>query len=245
MRIYIKKIVTYTIALLLCGICVSNFSYGNTYRWKDKDGKVHYTQSIPPADSQYGHQEIDEKNGMTVKEVESSDTRKRRLKKAQLENEKNLLKKQALREELMIYMFSSREELIAHFEERLKMISVNVRLLQFHQKKLRNTIKDTGNKIKKVKAEKLKKKLQAGLIDSQRSLVDHSRAIETNEKERSAVSEQMARAIKTYDKRFGSSGLNVGSLIGTSVLEEFRNNGLKSAQGKGKNMCSCPCTASK
>ncbi len=245
MRIYINKKVTYTIALLLCGIFLSNLSLGKTYRWKDKDGRVHYTQSIPPSGSQYGHQEIDEKNGMTVKDVESSDTRKQRLKKAQLENEKNLLKKQALREELMIYMFSSREELIAHFEERLKMISVNIRLLQFHQKKLRNTINDTGKKIKKVKAEKLKKKLQTALRDSQRSLIDHSRAIETNEQERTAVSGQMARALKTYDKRFGSAGLNVGSLIGTSVLEKFRSNGLKSAQGKGKNMCSCPCTASK
>jgi len=242
---YIKKIKFSTALLMLVAVGVNNMVQAKTYRWVDQEGKVHYSQSIPPSGSQLGHQELDERNGMTLNSVESSHVRKQRLKEKQLENERNELKKQALREELMIYMFSSKEELIAHYEERLKMISVNIRLLQFHQKKLKNTIKDTGKKIKSVKADKLKSKLETGLRDSQQSLIDHTRAIQINETERSKISAQMARSVKTYNKKFGGSELDVGSLIGSSVLDTFRGKSRSSVSASNKNMCSCPCSVSK
>ncbi len=233
------------VLIVLSIIVFTSLVHAKTYRWVDKNGKVHYSETIPPSEAQYGHQELNEKNGMTINQVESSDIRKQRLKEEQLEKEKNIINKKALREELMVYMFSSKQELVSHFEERLSMISVNIRLLEYHQKKLRNNIASTGEKIKQVKADKLKAKLLAGLQDSQRSLLDHSRAITTNETERHEVNGQMTRAMKTYDRKFGKSQLNVGSLIGSSVLDKFRGKSTLSASSlasKTKGMCSCPCS---
>ncbi len=234
------------VSIVLSIIVFASLVHAKTYRWVDKKGKVHYSEIIPPSEAQYGHDVLNAKNGMTINQVESSDIRKQRFKEEQLEKEKNLIKKKALREELMIYMFSSKQELVEYFEDRLKMISVNIRLLQYHQKKLRNTIAGMSKKIKGVKAEKLKAKLLTGLRDSQRSLTDHTRAIEANETERQEMNEQMARAMKTYDRKFGKTQLNVGSLIGSSVLDKFRgkSNRLPSSiTSKAKGMCSCPCSA--
>lgn len=231
------------LAIMLGIVVFTNNVLAKTYRWVDKDGKVHYSQSIPPSDSQYGHEELDTKNGFIVNEVASSEELKKRQKEEQLKNERDKLAKQALREELMIYMFSSKSELKQHFEERLKMISNNIRLLQFHKKILKKDIEKAQKNLEKAGSGKLKAKLTASLEESQRSLIDHARAIESNEKERAEVSSQMTRAIINYDKKFGGSDeVGAGSLVGENVLSELRNNMKRSSTGPGA--CSCPCTTS-
>ncbi len=227
---------------------MTQLTLAKTYRWTDKNGKVHYSQTVPPSAAQLGHEEIDEKNGMTIGQVESSEARMQRKKEKELQEEKNRQKKEALREELMIYMFSSKKELVNHFEHRLNTISVNIRLLQYHRKKLKKQIDETGKRLKKAKVEKLKMRLEASLQEQQRSLIDHTRAIETNEKERKEVTDQMVRAVKLYDKKYGSNQLNVGSLIGSNVLDELRGkktiSPLSAAVGTPKTgMCSCPCSS--
>ena len=239
-----------TIVLLLVVTIVSNSSLAKMYRWVDKSGKVHYSQSIPPSQAQLGHKELNEKNGMTITDVESSAIKKERKREEQLIKDKTTQSKKALREELMVYMFASKPELMKHFENRLEMISVNIRLLQFHQKKLVNSVEKIKKSVKNTDNDKIKKELKDGLQDSQSALVDHTRAIQNNEKERTEVSEQLARAVKTYDKKFGKAELNVGSLIGDSVLSEFRSRtGLPSSlipdlTNKAEGMCSCPCAVS-
>ncbi len=245
-----KKKVTVWTSVLFCIVAFTHVVHAKTYRWIDSNGKTHYSSTIPASDSHYGHQELDGKSGMTLNHVESSEIRKQRQKEEQLEKEKNQINKKALREELMVYMFSSKQELVTHFEDRLEMMSVNIRLLLFHQKKLKNTIRSTGKKIKTVTNDKLKAKLLASLQESQRSLIDHSRAIGSNETERLEVNEQMLRAIKTYERKFGSTQLNVGSLIGSSVLNKFRGksgistNLVSNTASHTNGMCSCPCSAS-
>ena len=256
--IYIKGLnvinfskVSYGMLIIMLNVfVVSNLAVAKMYRWVDKAGNVHYSQSIPPSQAQLGHKELNEKNGMTITDVESSEIKKQRLLKEQQIKEKNTQSKKALREELMVYMFASKEELVNYFEKRLEMISVNIRLLQFHHKKLVNSIEEIENKISKTKNEKFKKELEDSLEDPQSALIDHARAIKNNETERTEVSDQMVRAIKTYDKKFGTAELNVGSLIGESVLSEFRSRTslpailIPDLADNTKGMCSCPCTAS-
>lgn len=250
-RISLSRIHFATLALLVGVTIVSNSTLAKMYRWVDKSGKVHYSQSIPPSQAQLGHKELNEKSGMTITNVESSEIKKQRKREEQLIKDKTTQSKKALREELMVYMFASKPELIRHFDKRLEMISVNIRLLQFHQKKLVNSVEKIKERVKRTKNDKLKKELEDSLRDPQDALVDHTRAIENNETERTEVSEQLVRAIKTYDKKFGKAELNVGSLIGDSVLSEFRSKtGLPSSSfipdlaNRAEGMCSCPCAVS-
>lgn len=242
-KAYTKIIIKLSIFAFICSGLLPGLIQAKTYRWVDKNGKVHYSQTVPPSASQLGHDEIDEKNGMKLGEVESSEARVRRKKEKELQGEKDRQKKKMLREELMIYMFSSKKELVGHFEHRLSTISTNIRLLQYHRKKLKNTVEEVGNHLKNAKNPKLKAKLETGLQEAQRALIDHTRAIETNEKERKEVTEQMQRAVKLYEKKYGSNQLNVGSLIGSSVLDELRSQ--KNASLPQEEMCTCPCSALK
>ena len=51
------KAITLLIPLLLVS-ALSSVCYGELYRWVDQDGKVHYTDSIPPDQVQSGHTEL-------------------------------------------------------------------------------------------------------------------------------------------------------------------------------------------
>ena len=66
--IYIKglNIITFSkvslvMLILVLGVfVVSNLAVAKMYRWVDKTGKVHYSQSIPPSQAQHGHKELNE-----------------------------------------------------------------------------------------------------------------------------------------------------------------------------------------
>lgn len=225
-------------------ILLLNNVNAKTYRWVDNKGVVHYSERIPPSQVQFGHKQLDEKNGTTIKEVESSHQRIEKQEVAATKRKLVKERKKALREELIIYMFSSEEELKAYFEQKIKMISVNVRLLEYHKKKLSLDIKKVRKHLTETKNIKLKKKLVIGLADFKQSLLDHKQAIQTNHNERALVTDKMTRAIRAYRKNFASSTLAAGSLIGDTPYQRLRENNGKGMVNTTK-ACDCRCPTNK
>ena len=71
MRLYKQRIVTISLATGLCLVAMS--ATADTYRWKDKDGKVHYGAAVP---AEYADQPYDVLNdaGMLIERVEDTTT---------------------------------------------------------------------------------------------------------------------------------------------------------------------------
>jgi hypothetical protein len=69
MKLYKQRIVTISLATGLCLVAIS--ATADTYRWKDKDGKVHYGSAVP---AEYADQPYDVLNdaGMLIKRVEDT-----------------------------------------------------------------------------------------------------------------------------------------------------------------------------
>lgn len=69
MKLYTQRIVTISLATGLCLVAIS--ATADTYRWKDKDGKVHYGAAVP---AEYADQPYDVLNnaGMLIKRVEDT-----------------------------------------------------------------------------------------------------------------------------------------------------------------------------
>ncbi|HIQ07316.1 MAG TPA: DUF4124 domain-containing protein [Thiotrichaceae bacterium] len=229
-----------TVLSLAVSLLIPSLVGAKTYRWVDSKGVVHYSESIPPSQAKFGHKELNEKNGSTIKNVESNADRikKEKSKLAAAEKEERL--KKELREELMIYMFSSKKELRQHFKQKIKMISVNIRLLEYHKKKLSLDIAKIKNHLANKPNKSLRKKLNLGLIDLKQSMIDHAQAIKTNHDERSLITEQMVRSLRAYTKNFGNGPLTSGSLIGDSAYQRLRQ-----TQGAGvinaASVCDCGC----
>jgi len=131
-------------------ICIVGFVFftpylseaGYYYRWTDSKGVVHYSNSIPPANSQSGHVELS-KNGMKKKVVISS-KRKKELKdkaeklKIQKRKEEILKKEKARQEEeeiRLLSIFSTEEEVTKAYNSKLRMAQLTIDLLKSRHKK--------------------------------------------------------------------------------------------------------------
>lgn len=205
-----------------------------TYRWVDENGKIHYSQSIPPSASQGGHSEINTEHGLVVKQVESQQERKKKLTKKE-EKEESKVKEAALREELLIHMFSTEEDLKDHFQDRIKMIGTNIRLLQSNKKRMKIDINDLQMQLMKTKEENAKQSLISHIRDTKRNLLEHTKAIETNQEEQAETRSNMDRSlIKFRKKKAEGSVAELGSLIGSNSSDVFRS------QTKVQE-CNCPC----
>lgn len=218
-------------SMVLFTMLLSGSVSAKTYRWVDANGKIHYSQSIPPSASQNGHTELNDKSGMIVNDVASSTERKKQRKEALLLKAKAAAEKIAMREELTLLMFSSREELEKHYDERIEMISVNLRLFQYHKRKLQKNILKNQQLISKITSEPRKKTLSKQLQKMQSILLEHTRAIEANQREQIEVDINKKRATAKYDKKTGSGGLNMADLTDDLLIDNQKN----------KSDCSCTC----
>ena len=111
------------------------------YRWADSKGEVHYSNSIPPYDSQLGHVELS-KSGILKKEVLSS-KRKRELqlleiqqaKQKKIDSEK--LKRKRIKEaedSRLLYIFNDEVELTESYSAKLRLAQLTIDLLKSRHK---------------------------------------------------------------------------------------------------------------
>jgi hypothetical protein len=218
----------YGVPLMIFFIGSVSVVHAGLYRWVDDKGEVHYSQIIPPSASQGGHTKLNP-TGMVVGKVESKQARKERLERERMEKERNKPSRQQLHDQMLQYMYSSREELEDHFNATLKTISVNIRLLEYHRKRIKNNIKSTKLRRDKVKSPDVKKDLEKRIEEMQRNLLDHSRAIEDNQREQAEVATRLKRALSRLNKQGKRKNDSDKSSL-SSLLPE-----------KNDASCSCIC----
>jgi hypothetical protein len=122
------KAITLLIPLLLVS-ALSSVCYGELYRWVDQDGKVHYTDSIPPDQVQSGHTELS-KQGVTIKSVGKAKTpeeveEEQELKRLRAE-QKKLLDKQRSEDQVLVRTFQSEDDIFMAREGKIAAIDVMI-----------------------------------------------------------------------------------------------------------------------
>lgn len=203
-----------------------------TYRWVDENGKIHYSQSIPPSASQRGHAELSEKQGVVVKQVESQKERKKKLTKKE-EKAESKVKEAALREELLVHMFSTEKDLKDHFQNRIQMISTNIRLLQSNKRRMKVEINDLQARLMKTEDEGAKQSLISYIRETKRNILEHTKAIETNQEDQAETRLNMDRSLIKFRKKKAEGTVSeLGSLIGSNSSGIFKNK---------TQECNCPC----
>ena len=139
------------------------------YRWIDSKGVIHYSNTIPPADAQGGHVELN-KSGMKKRVVISS-KRKKELKEEEnkLKIKKKLeakIKKEKARQEeeeiRLLSIYSSEEEVTKAYNSKLRMAQLTIDLLKSRHKKQSDKVE-----VMEGKRERLKNIKHTQLLDKQ------------------------------------------------------------------------------
>jgi hypothetical protein len=122
---------TRILASLLCLVTLS--AGAATYRWVDKDGRVHYSDTMPPQQAGMGHKELD-KQGRVVKDVERKRTAEEQRRadeaRARAEAEKQKELDQARRDRALLTSYTSEEEIDLVRDRALELEKLQIDSLQ-------------------------------------------------------------------------------------------------------------------
>jgi len=141
------------------------------YRWTDKDGKTHYSSTVPPEQVKRGHVELD-KQGLKKDEVVSEKKRQKLLEIARIKKEKQeakeaqekieaeKAKKQYEEDRLLLSIFNNEEEIIKSYETKLELSQSNLTQLERTLKTQSDKLMGLEDRYEKMKDSKHKDKLK-------------------------------------------------------------------------------------
>ena len=177
------------------------------YRWIDSKGVIHYSNTIPPADAQGGHVELN-KSGMKKRVVISS-KRKKELKEEEnkLKIKKKLeakIKKEKARQEeeeiRLLSIFSSEEEVTKAYNSKLRMAQLTIDLLKTRHKKQSDKVEVLEGKRERLKNIKHSRILDKQIEDALDNLSIYQQAITENLIEKDRVRKEFTSTLNRFLK---------------------------------------------
>jgi len=116
----------------------------DSYRWKDKDGKIHYGAVIP---AEYADQPYDVLNdsGVVIKHVEDTSTPKTVIVEQEVEEEKpdkSIAARQLMSDQLLLVQYRSEEEILKALEVEITQLGYEARLINQSYESTGNAIRD-------------------------------------------------------------------------------------------------------
>lgn len=121
MRVFGKLVILAGLGALL----VSATTQAQMYRWTDDQGRVHYSDSPPPAAARQERRVLDER-GITVRTIERAKTAEEieaeRLEQERLEQARREREEQERRDRVLLQSFGSERELISARDDRVALL---------------------------------------------------------------------------------------------------------------------------
>jgi len=158
----------YSAIVLLGLLTLSTTASAALYRWVDDNGKVHYSDSVPPSKAQRGHTELDT-FGNRTKKVEPAKSKEQVAEEAwlgELESKLEVKRSQQRRKDkLLLSSYASVEQFDAFYADRLNILKDERAQLELLKGKLENELERLLNEYKNSKHAGAKKRVQ-GFVDT-------------------------------------------------------------------------------
>ncbi len=117
------------------------------YKWVDENGKVHYTDTLPPASASQGNAELS-KGGSVVRKTESAEEKRKRLAaEAEAAERRKVAAEQARKDRALLATFTSEKEIDLARDRALEHHNLLIKSAQARLKQLEPSSKELGEKI--------------------------------------------------------------------------------------------------
>lgn len=179
------------------------------YRWTDKDGKVHYTDQLPPEAAKDKQEELN-KQGLTVRTTERARTPEEQAaweaEQASLEEERKIAEEKAKMDAVLTGSYPTEEDLARAYKERFDLLEQSLESarvgIRSQEKSLAELLAHAAD------LERNGQKVPQGITDSiarTRGQVNEQRAyLERREKEHEALKAEYAQLLTRYRELKGS-----------------------------------------
>jgi len=138
------------IALILLLTIPLSAMGGKLYRWVDADGRVQYSDRVPPSQQSKEHTRLDGISGMELEkikaarskeEIENELAREKALKRLRAEQQR-LIDKQKAADRVLLRTFRSEDDIKMARDGKLTAIDVHIQVIRGNIKRLKNRLED-------------------------------------------------------------------------------------------------------
>lgn len=180
------------IALLI--FLTGSVAQASLYRWVDEEGKVHFSDKVPPAMAQKGHTSLN-KNGIESEKVSSAlelkqkadeANEKKQLLATATEAEKNEAK-QKIKDDQLLATYESKDELMSVFNRKISLLDQSVGIMSARDESLTQKLKRLNKKHQHAKSGTSKMTLAMQIENAQASLREYKKAIANKHADKEAV----------------------------------------------------------
>ncbi|MCP3670698.1 MAG: DUF4124 domain-containing protein [Gammaproteobacteria bacterium] len=173
------------------------------YRWVDADGKIHYTDKLPPSQASRARSELNEQ-GMEVKKVDRAKTaqelaQEKELQRLRKERQK-IIDKQQAEDRVLLRTFRSEDDIIMAQDGKLTAIDVMIQIAISNIKQIKSQLVDMQNSAagQERRGRKPSKKLLDEITNSRQHLKDSYAAIITREKDKENIKQKAQSDLKRF-----------------------------------------------
>lgn len=209
--------------VFLCVFPISTLA-AKLYKWVDEEGRVHYSDRLPPHLAKKEHEELNER-GIIVKNIEreqsSQEREQERLEELKLQEERRkemaATAKQNLRDKILLDTFTTERDLLLTRDERLSMVDSIINLTVSNNQIVQKQIDETQSQVEALQKgnREVPDNLRKKLMNLEGQLEKNKEFIDIKTKERRQLESQFKQDLMRYRELKESPEEN-----GTKAAEE-------------------------
>ncbi|MCP3668168.1 MAG: DUF4124 domain-containing protein [Gammaproteobacteria bacterium] len=140
-----QLILSIILGLSLCGGAVA----AKLYRWVDSQGKVHYSDKVPPEEASHARSELDQQ-GIETRRVDAAKTpeqiaQEKELKRLRIEKQK-LIEAQQEKDNVLLRTFRSEDDIVMTRDGKVTAIDVQIQVVRSNISRLKAKLADLQKK---------------------------------------------------------------------------------------------------
>ncbi|MBK9132282.1 MAG: DUF4124 domain-containing protein [Gammaproteobacteria bacterium] len=194
----------YPAAILLCLCLAAAEAHGAAYKWTDEQGRVHYGDTIPPAEIHRSYEQLD-KQGQVSKRVDAALSPQERAEQRRRAQEQAAAqeaeRRNAIRDQYLIETYQTRDQVKAAYDANLASLDSSITLADSVLEKLgarRDAL--ASRAAENERGGEMTQKLEEEIRDIDQQMEDQRRYIEERRDERRELEKTAAEDIARFEQ---------------------------------------------
>ena len=192
-----------TLLIIIVGATVVSSAQAGFYRWEDDEGNIHYSDSLPPKESQR-KQDILNEHGRTVKSIPAPKTvgeleEEKRIAKIK-EEKRKLQEKSERRDRTLLAMYLTVDDIELVRDERIATVQSAIEITKLRKKKFLKKLQELDNSEARINASgnDTPPWLETSRKHNQEQLAHVNEILEIKEREKLVIKKRFSGDINRY-----------------------------------------------
>jgi hypothetical protein len=187
-----------TVILLLTTCLPITVLGSKLYKWVDEEGRMHYSDRLPPVDVQRAHSALDER-GVTIDQVDAAKTPEQIKQEQEVERlrreRQQLIEKQRTEDRVLLRTFRSEDDIIMTRDGQLQAIDAYIKITHANIKRIKSSLEDLQRQAaaRELSGKQIPQKFKDEIEDKNQALKDAYQSIVNREHDKDRIRTAFAK----------------------------------------------------